>query len=239
MAGVDSTAPSATGGFGLLLVEDEPEFSAILAALFTDEGYHVDVAGDGQRGLHLGLTRSYDVIVLDRGLPAIEGLDLMRQWRRHGVITPVLVLSARGTAADRVAGLDAGAEDYLAKPFDIDELLARLRALRRRHLDVARMLPVGGYRLDLDTREVSAAGDHAGGAEPVQLSERECGLLATLAGRPGQVFSRADLLSGVFTEAESPIVVDTYVHYLRRKLGRGIVDTVRGRGYRLGRDTRR
>ncbi|MGH3608171.1 MAG: response regulator, partial [Pseudonocardiaceae bacterium] len=89
---MDSTPPTATGGFRLLLVEDEPEFSAILAALFTDEGYHVDVAGDGQRGLHLGLTRRYDVIVLDRGLPAIEGLDLMRRWRRHGVTTPVLVL---------------------------------------------------------------------------------------------------------------------------------------------------
>jgi two-component system response regulator QseB len=111
MAAVDSTGPPASGGFRLLLVEDEPEFSAILAALFTDEGYHVDVAGDGQRGLHLGLTCSYDVIVLDRGLPAIEGLDLLRQWRRHGVATPVLVLSARGTAADRVAGLVAGAED--------------------------------------------------------------------------------------------------------------------------------
>jgi DNA-binding response OmpR family regulator len=237
MAAVDSTPPLATGGFRLLLVEDEPDLSAILVALFADEGYQVDVAGDGQRGLHLGLTHSYDVIVLDRGLPVIEGLDLMGRWRRHGVTTPVLVLSARGTPADRVAGLDAGAEDYLAKPFDVDELLARLRALRRRHLDVARMLPVGGYRLDLDTREVSVA--EPAGAEPVRLSERECGLLATLAGRPGQIFSRADLLTGVFTEAESPIVVDTYVHYLRRKLGHGIVDTVRGRGYRLGRNPRR
>jgi two-component system response regulator QseB len=240
MAAVDLTPPPATGVVRLLLVEDDPELSAILAALFTDEGYHVDVAGDGQRGLHVGLTCSYDVIVLDRGLPGIEGLDLMGRWRRHGVTTPVLVLSARGTAADRVAGLDSGADDYLAKPFDVDELLARLRALRRRHLDVARMLPVGGYRLDLDTREVSPCPDHNGaGAEPVRLSERECGLLAALAGRPGQIFSRADLLTGVFIDAESPIVVDTYVHYLRRKLGHGIVDTVRGRGYRLGRDPRR
>lgn len=237
MAAVDSNSPPATGGLRLLLVEDEADFSAMLSALFTEEGYHVDVAGDGQRGLHLGLTHSYDVIVLDRGLPVIDGLDLMGRWRRHGVTTPILVLSAHGTAPDRVAGLDAGAEDYLAKPFDVDELLARLRALCRRHLDLARTLPVGGYRLDLDTREVSAAPDRTGtGAEPVRLSERECGLLATLAGRPGQIFSRAELLTGVFTEAESPIVVDTYVHYLRRKLGRGIVDTVRGRGYRLGRD---
>ncbi|NMH95920.1 response regulator transcription factor [Pseudonocardia sp. K10HN5] len=221
----------------MLLVEDEPELSAMLAALFTDEGYRVDVAADGQRGLHLGLTRHYDVIVLDRRLPAIEGLDLMGRWRRHGVVTPVLVLSALGSPPDRVAGLDAGAEDYLAKPFDVDELLARLRALRRRHLDTARVLPVGGYRLDLDTREVLP--EHAGaGTDPVRLSGRECELLATLAVRPGQVFSRDKLLAGVFAEAGSPVVVDTYVYYLRRKLGRGIIRTVRGRGYQLGRDPR-
>jgi len=128
---VEATEQLVTGLVGLLLVEDEPELSAMLAGLFADEGYHVDIAADGQRGLLLGLTRRYEVIVLDRRLRGIEGLDLMGQWRRHGIATPVLVLSALGTPADRVTGLDAGAEDYLTKPFDVEELLARLRALRR------------------------------------------------------------------------------------------------------------
>jgi two-component system, OmpR family, response regulator QseB len=215
----------------MLLVEDDPELVEMLSTLLEEEGYQVDTATDGQRGLHLGMTRRYDVLVLDRGLPVVHGLDLLGGLRRHGVATPALVLSALGTPADRVAGLDAGAEDYLGKPFDIDELLARLRALRRRHLDTARMLPIGARRLNLDTREVTGTEP----AEPVRLSQRECELLATLAARPGQVFSRNSLLNLVFVDADNAIVVDTYVHYLRRKLGRGVVMTVRGRGYQLGR----
>jgi two-component system response regulator QseB len=215
----------------VLLVEDDPELVAMLASLLAEEGYRVDTATDGQRALHLGLTRRYDVLVLDRGLPALDGLDVLGRLRRSGMTTPALVLSALGSPADRVAGLDAGAEDYLGKPFDIDELLARLRALRRRHLDTARELPLGDRRLNLDTRQVSAGEP---GQSPVRLSQRECDLLATLAARPGRVFSRDNLLAQVFVEADSAVVVDTYVHYLRRKLGRGIVVTVRGRGYQLG-----
>jgi two-component system response regulator QseB len=217
----------------MLLVEDDPELVSMLAALFDEEGYHVDTAADGQRALHLGLTRSYDVLVLDRGLPAVEGLDLLGRLRRSGVATPALVLSALSTPADRVAGLDAGAEDYLGKPFDLDELLARLRALRRRNLDAARELPFGDRRLNLDTREV------AGEGESVRLSQRECDLLATLAARPARVFSREDLLMLVFVDADNVAVVDTYVHYLRRKLGRDAVLTIRGRGYQLGRGSER
>lgn len=216
----------------MLLVEDDPELVEMLSTLLEEEGYQVDTATDGQRGLHLGMTRRYDVLVLDCGLPVVHGLDLLAGLRRHGVTTPVLVLSALGTPADRVAGLDAGAEDYLGKPFDIDELLARLRALRRRHLDTARMLPIGARRLNLDTREVTSTEP----AEQVRLSQRECELLATLAARPGQVFSRNSLLNLVFVDADNAIVVDTYVHYLRRKLGRSVVLTVRGRGYQLGRE---
>ncbi|MGH3629048.1 MAG: response regulator transcription factor, partial [Sciscionella sp.] len=187
------------------------------------------------RGLHLGLTRGYDVLIVDRGLPAIDGLDLLARLRGKGLTTPVLVLSALANPADRVAGLDAGAEDYLGKPFDVDELLARLRALCRRHLDTARSLPLGTRWLDLDARLVAhASGDANGTAEPVRLSERECALLAELAARPSQVLSRRELLANVFAEAESEAVVDTYVHYLRRKLGRKVVATVRGRGYQLG-----
>ena len=217
----------------LLLVEDDPDLRRMLAGLLIDEGYAVDEAPDGHRGLHLGLSRSYDLIVLDRRLPAVEGLDLLARLRTRGVTTPVLVLSALGNPSQRVEGLDAGADDYLAKPFDLDELLARLRALRRRHLDTARSLPLGTGRLDLDTRQVHR--DDMDGGDPVRLSERESALLATLAGRPGQIYPRRELLALVFADAESEVVVDTYVHYLRRKLGKKVVSTVRGRGYQLGR----
>lgn len=222
-------------GVGLLLVEDDAELRQMLVRLFVEEGYRVDEAADGQRGLHYGLTRSYDLVVLDRGLPSLDGLDLLTRLRSRGVTTPVLVLSAFGNPSERVEGLDAGAEDYLTKPFDIDELLARLRALRRRHLDAARSLPIGSGRLDLDTREVHRPPSGATEVrEPVRLSERECALLATLANRPGQVYTRLELLSLVFGDAGSEIVVDTYVHYVRKKLGRRIITTVRGRGYQLG-----
>jgi two-component system response regulator QseB len=210
-------------------VEDDRQLAVMLGELLADEGYLVDHARDGQQGLHLGLSRSYDVIVLDRGLPAIEGLDLLRRLRERGVVTAALVLTARGAVADRVAGLDAGAEDYLTKPFDIDELLARLRALRRRHPDQAGLLSIGQRWLDVSTRQV-----HDKGGETVTLSDRECALLQTLAARPRQVFSRDDLLSLVFDAAENAGVVDTYVHYLRRKLGRQVVRTVRGLGYQIG-----
>jgi two-component system response regulator QseB len=212
----------------VLLVEDDPGLVDMLARLLTKEGYEVDTAFDGQRGLHLGLTRTYDIVVLDRGLPAIDGLDLLVRLRAQGMLAATLVLSALGHPADRVTGLDAGAEDYLAKPFDVAELLARLRALRRRHLDVARRLPLPGGVLDLDTRQVVVEGQAV-----IRLSARECTLLATLAGRPRKVFSRDELRILAFDEAGAE-VVDTYVHYLRRKLGRHVVDTVRGRGYQLG-----
>jgi two-component system response regulator QseB len=214
----------------LLLVEDDPELLAMLTELLTEEGYAVDAAADGQRGLHLGLTREYDVVLLDRGLPAIDGLDLLGRLRANGRVTPALVLSALGNPRDRVEGLDAGAEDYLGKPFDLEELLARLRALVRRHLDHVPVLAVAGGVLDVATRSVRLAD----GPE-VTLSDREATLLALLARHPRRVFGRDELLGSVFEDAEEAGVVDTYVHYLRRKLGRGVVETVRGLGYRAGR----
>lgn len=214
----------------MLLVEDDPQLSALLVELFADAGYAVDLARDGQRGLHAGLTRQYEIMVIDRGLPAIEGADLVQRLRARGVTTPVLILTALGTVADRVDGLDAGAEDYLVKPFDVDELLARLRALRRRHTDAAIVISLGVRQLDVPGRRVTG-GDLA----PVELSGRECHLLRVLAARPTRVFSRDELLVSVFADADSPGAVDTYVHYLRRKLGTDVVRTVRGLGYRMGR----
>jgi two-component system, OmpR family, response regulator QseB len=214
----------------LLLVEDDRELGGLLDGLLREEGYDVDVAPDGQRGLHLGLTRSYDVIVLDRGLPAIEGLDLLGRLRSKGVVTPVLVLSARGNPADRVEGLDAGAEDYVSKPFDVEELLARLRGLLRRHVEHADVVRVPGGSLDVEAREVTL--DHG---DMVSLSGRETDVLVALARNPRRVFSRDELLESAFDDADDPGLVDTYVHYLRRKLGKDSVLTVRGVGYRLGR----
>lgn len=213
----------------VLLVEDDHELGVLIDRALTGADIETTIAPDGQRGLHLALTEHFDAMIVDRGLPAIEGLDLIGRLRSRGVTTPLLVLSARAAVQDRVDGLNAGAEDYLPKPFDVAELIARVRALLRRHAEQADSLPVPGGRLHLELRQV----EQADGAL-IQLSERETSLLRVLASRPGQVFSRGDLRNRVFDDAESDGLVDTYVHYLRRKLGRGVVRTVRGVGYRLG-----
>jgi two-component system, OmpR family, response regulator QseB len=213
----------------ILVVEDDVELASMLEELLVEEGYQVDLARDGQRGLHLGLANRHEVLVIDRGLPAIEGVELIGRLRRQGISTPVLILTARGTVRDRIEGLDAGAEDYLVKPFDVDELLARLRALRRRHREEADALPLGTRSLVVAERRVVGIG-----RDDVELSPRECDLLQVLARRPHQVFTREDLLEEVFGDADTTGSVDTYVHYLRKKLGRDVVRTVRGTGYRLG-----
>ncbi|MDH2425622.1 response regulator transcription factor [Sphaerisporangium sp. TRM90804] len=213
----------------LLLVEDDRDLGDMLADVFVGEGYTVDLALEGQRGLHLGLSRDYDVMIIDRGLPVVDGLDLLRRLRRRAVTVPVLMLTAFGAVTDRVTGLDAGAEDYLVKPFDLDELLARVRALHRRNLDQAALLPVGVGWLDSASCTVRLS---SGGQ--VTLSGQESRLLRTLAIRPKQVHTRPLLLQRVFDGATTESIVDTYVYYLRGKLGSCVVHTVRGVGYRLG-----
>ena len=217
-------------GARILVVEDDAHLLAMLQSLLVDEGYVVVAAADGQRALHEGLTQHFDVLLLDRGLPGIDGLDVLTRLRAHGVTTPTLVLSAMGNPSDRVEGLDQGAEDYLSKPFDIDELLARLRALRRRAISTVPVLHIPGGMLQMQSRSVALTS-----GEVVALSERECDLLEKLARRPDQVFARDDLLLTVFADADDSGVVDTYVHYLRKKLGQETVLTVRGIGYQLGR----
>jgi two-component system response regulator QseB len=213
----------------LLLVEDDTELADVLAGALGDEGYHVDVARDGHAGLHLGLTRPYDVVVIDRMLPALDGLDLLVRLRAKAVRAPALVLTALGTVSDRIDGLDAGADDYLAKPFDLDELSARLRALCRRSLELADALRIGAAHLDLGLRDVVLPGGRR-----VPLTVREFELMHILAARPNIVHSRAELRRRVFHDSRAPSIVDTYVYYLRRKLGRPVVRTVHGLGYRLG-----
>lgn len=221
--------PSDLSRARILVVEDDRELRDLLAQLFTQAGYAVDAVADGQAGLHRALTDPYDVLVIDRGLPAVEGLDLVRRLRRRGVATPVLILTAYGSVSDVVSGLDAGAEDYLVKPFEIDVLLARVRALLRRHASTEALIQVGGAVLDMMARVARLSN-----GETVELSGRETALLRILAGSPNRVFSREDLKTKVFGSAESASIVDTYVHYLRRKLGNGAVRTVRGYGYKIG-----
>ena len=213
----------------LLLVEDDRELAPLLVEVLREQ-YAVEHAGDGQRGLHAALTHAFDVMVIDRGLPAIEGVDLVARLRASGIRCPILLLTARGTVADRIEGLDAGAEDYLVKPFEIDELLARLRALLRRHVDQPATLRIGvGLHLEPAARVVVDASGRR-----IDLSGREAALIEIFARRPHQVFTRPELLAAVFTAQDGPGVVDTYVYYLRRKLGRNVIGTVHGLGYRLG-----
>lgn len=213
----------------VLLVEDDRELAGMLAELLADEGYETEAAHDGQRGLHLGLTGRYDVMIIDRRLPVLDGLELLRRLRARAVTTRVLVLSALGELADRVGGLDAGADDYLVKPFEAEELLARLRALTRRDLDGAECLPLGAAALDLQRHEVVLPR-----GERITLSGREFELLRTLAQRPKAIHPRAVLRTSVFADSTGESIVDTYVYYLRRKLGRDVVRTVHGLGYQLG-----
>jgi two-component system response regulator QseB len=218
-------------GARVLLVEDDRDLSTMLAELLGEEGYAVTLAPDGQAGLHLGLVRPWDLLIVDRGLPAVEGVDLVRRLRLRGVAAPALILTARGTVADRVEGLDAGAQDYLVKPFEVVELLARLRALLGRATlgEGAAELPVGSRRL------IVGEGRVVDGESEVILSRREALLLETLARRPRQVFTREKLLNDAFDNAETEGAVDTYVYYLRKKLGKDSIETVHGVGYRLGR----
>jgi DNA-binding response OmpR family regulator len=213
----------------VLIAEDDSRLAGMLETLLASDGYDVELARDGQRALHRGHTEPFDAIVLDRGLPAVDGLGVLRGLRGNGVTTPILILSALGTAPDRVDGLNAGAEDYLAKPFDIDELLARVRALIRRAASDVPTVRFPGGRLDVGSRTVTLSD-----GERTVLSDREASLLELLARRPDQVFSRAVLLDEVFADADDPGVVDTYVHHLRKKFGRTLIETVRGVGYRLG-----
>jgi len=213
----------------LLLVEDDIDLAEMLARLLTADGFAVDRARDGQLGLTLGLSHRYEVAVVDRILPALDGLDLVVRLRRRSVATRVLMLTAMSGLDDRVHGLDAGADDYLAKPFEVTELQARVRALSRRTFGPVEGIPLGDGSLEVARRGVQLPG----GGE-VQLTAREFDLIRLLASRPRWVHSRRQLRLQVFPEAASETIVDTYVHYLRRKLGRGIVRTVHGLGYRIG-----
>ena len=218
----------------ILVVEDEPKIAGLLQRGLVEEGHPTDVVGSGEDAVWMAQAHPYDAIVLDVMLPGMDGFETCRALRAADVWTPVLMLTARTSVEDRIAGLDVGADDYLAKPFAFDELLARLRALARRQpVERPTVLRVGPLSLDPASREVRRNG------VPIALSAKEFTLLEALMRRAGQVLSRFELLELAWDAAydNRSNVVDVYISYLRDKLDRPFgtetIETVRGVGYRL------
>lgn len=218
----------------ILLVEDYLPLRESVAGALREAGFAVDVSGDGEEGQWYAESGSHDVIILDIALPKWDGLTLLANLRRGGHHTPVLLLTARDTVSDRVKGLDAGADDYLVKPFALDELLARVRALMRRKYAAAEsVLRVQDLEIHTSSRTVLR------GDEPINLTAREYALLEYLAHQAGKIVSRSDILEHVY-DFESSVesnIVDVYIGYLRKKLERpqspNLIHTRRGQGYVL------
>ena len=214
----------------ILLAEDDPDLSRQLKLALTDADYAVDHAADGEEAAFLGETEPYDAIVLDLGLPKIDGASVLEGWRRAKVATPVLILTARGAWSDKVAGFDAGADDYLTKPFHTEELLARLRALLRRSAGhAAPNLSCGALRLDPRAARASVGG------EPVRLTTLEYRMLHYLIMHRERVISRTELVEHLYDQDfdRDSNTIEVFVGRLRKKIGPDRVETVRGLGYRL------
>ncbi len=212
----------------LLYVEDEQDIARIVIEMLA-EHYRVDHAADAENALSVALTRRYDVVVVDRRLPEMSGSDLVHALRTAHLATPVLMLTALGSVEDRVTGLDLGADDYLVKPFDFGELLARLRALRRGPRAIGDRREIGDW---LFTPRAQAL--YSPNERRITLTATENELLELLTSSPEHVFSRDEIIASVFSAGGSATTVDTYVHYIRRKTTPEIIETVRNRGYRSG-----
>ena len=212
----------------ILLVEDEPELGAGIRLALKPEGYTVDWLQDGLQALNALRTEEFDLVILDLGLPGLEGLSLLRQLRNQGNDVPVLILTARDAVQDRIQGLDSGADDYLTKPFEISELQARIRALLRRRNGRAQLqIECRGITLDPSAQQVWYQG------QPVTLTRREYSLLHELISQPGHVFTRDTLqqrLYGWDEDVESN-AMEVHIHHLRKKLFPQLIHTVRGIGY--------
>lgn len=214
-----------------LIVEDDPDIRSDLHRGLTAAGFVVDVAGDGNKAWYLGDTEDYDAVVLDLGLPELDGLSVLRRWRGAGRAFPVIVLSARGDWTEKVEGIEAGADDYMGKPFQMGELIARVRALMRREAGRTSNVVVAG-KLRLDTTRMSATFDGA----PAHLSPLEFRLLDHLAHAPDRAISAGELAEHLYgiADAGDTNAIEAIVARLRRKFGTGIIITRRGFGYLLG-----
>jgi DNA-binding response OmpR family regulator len=214
----------------LLLVEDDTSLAAGLSLALRNKGFAVNHVARGDHALLAVQTDPPDLIILDLGLPDMDGLDVLRQLRNTNRTIPVLILTARDTTSEKVAGLDLGADDYLAKPFDIDELDARLRAMSRRlGSATGSILTAGDLSLNLATRELTK------GDQPVDLSRREYALLRALLENRGKVLTRESLEGKLYAWGEEVAsnALEVHIHHLRRKLGADVIKTVRGIGYSL------
>jgi DNA-binding response OmpR family regulator len=220
----------------ILVVEDERRLAALLRRVLLEERHTVDLALDGEKGLLLATSGTYNVVILDVMLPGVDGIEICHQMRNQGVMSPVLMLTARGAVEDRVHGLNAGADDYLTKPFAMEELLARINALLRRRdrpLEMEAQLCVGDLKLDLVRHEAQRAG------HIIELTAKEFALLEYLMRHPGQVLTRTQIIDDVWSYDSEALsnVVDIYIHYLRDKIDRGfprsLIKTVRSVGYKI------
>jgi two-component system copper resistance phosphate regulon response regulator CusR len=214
----------------ILIAEDEPRIASFLDKGLRANGFSVTVVDDGEDALHMADSDDFDLLILDVGLPAMDGFAVLRELRRRGRRMPIIMLTARDSVEDTVAGLEGGADDYVAKPFRFDELLARVRVrLRTERVAEATVLEVGGASLDLRTRRLAVDG------RTEELTAREFALAEMFFRHPGQVLSREQLLSNVWGYDYDPgsNVVEVYVRYLRQKIGEARITTVRGMGYRL------
>ena len=214
----------------ILVVEDDTNLNRQLKEALTEAGYAVDVAFDGEEGHFLGDTEPYDAIVLDIGLPQMDGLSVLEEWRRAGKTTPVLLLTARDRWSDKVQGIDAGADDYVAKPFHMEEVLARIRALVRRAAGLAsNEIVAGAVRLDARSGKVTVDG------QSVKLTSHELRLLSYLMHHKGKVISRTELTEHLYDQDfdRDSNTIEVFVGRIRKKLGVDIIQTVRGLGYLL------
>lgn len=214
----------------VLLVEDEAVLARQLARALGEAGYAVDCAADGARAEFLGQTERYDAVVLDLGLPRVDGLTILRRWREAGIATPVLVLTARGSWHEKVQGIDSGADDYVSKPFRMEELLARLRALiRRASGQVTPQLRCGSVLLDPRAAKVTVDG------VPVKLTSHEFRVLSYLMHHAGRIVSQGELNEHIYAQDldRDSNTVEVFIARLRRKLGAAFIETVRGLGYRI------
>ncbi len=214
----------------ILVVEDDPDLQRLLAGALRDNGYVVDTAGDGVEGHFLGETEPYDAVILDLGLPEMDGIKVLEKWRKAGRVMPVLILTARDRWSDKVAGLDAGADDYVAKPFFTEEILARVRTLLRRGAGISTSdIEVGPMRIDTRAARVTVQGN------PVKLTSLEYRLLSYLAHHKGRVVSRTELVEHLYDQDfdRDSNTIEVFVGRLRKKLGVNLIQTMRGLGYKL------